>query len=345
MVYSASGVSAYAMHGDETYFLTRQLVYTFAGIVVFFMAASLPIKFYQSNARAFMFLAILLLFAVYVPVVGHSAGGAQRWLRVGPIQFQPVEFAKLACCIYLADYVSRKSAEIQTGGWKVFVPMFFLVGFVGILTLLEPDLGSFAIVAFITAIILFLGGLMIRYILSILIVFVPMFYFLIIKVPYRLSRLQAYLNPWEDPQGSGFQIIQSFLAIGSGGAWGVGLGKSSQKLFYLPSSHNDFILAILSEELGLAGILVVVLLYIAFFIASIRITKKAEQPFEKLLATSVSLLIILQAIFHMMVATGLVPTKGLPLPFVSYGGSSIFMSLFAVGILMAIDRKNKKRKA
>jgi cell division protein FtsW len=160
-------------------------------------------------------------------------------------------------------------------------------------------------------------------------------------VPYRLSRLEAYLNPWEDPQGSGFQIIQSFLAFASGGINGVGLGQSTQKLFYLPSSHNDFILAVIGEELGLIGIMFVITLYVLFFVCCIRMARKTDQPFEKLLITSITLLIILQTVIHMMVATGLVPTKGLPLPFISYGGSSIVVNLIAVGILIAIDRRKR----
>ena len=170
----------------------------------------------------------------------------------------------------------------------------------------------------------------------------PALYFLIIRVPYRLSRLEAYLNPWEDPQGSGFQIIQSFLAFASGGVNGVGLGQSTQKLFYLPSSHNDFILAVIGEELGLVGIMMVIALYVVFFLCCIRMARKTDQPFEKLLITSITLLIILQTIFHMMVGTGLVPTKGLPLSFISYGGSSIVVNLIAVGILMAVDRRKHR---
>ena len=173
-------------------------------------------------------------------------------------------------------------------------------------------------------------------------VLLPAFYFLIIRVPYRLSRLEAYLNPWEDPQGSGFQIIQSFLAFASGGVRGVGLGQSTQKLFYLPSSHNDFILAVIGEELGLIGIMGVIALYGLFFFCCIRMARRADQPFEKLLITSITLLIILQTVIHMMVATGLVPTKGLPLPFISYGGSSIVVNLIAVGILVAVDRRKRR---
>ncbi|MEI7751205.1 MAG: putative lipid II flippase FtsW [Candidatus Omnitrophota bacterium] len=341
MIYSASGVLAFDRHGNELFFLMRQGLYVILGTIGFFIASALPTDFYKQNARAFMLLAIMLLMAVYLPVIGHSAGGARRWIHLGGFQFQPVEFAKLACCIYLADYIGRKIAVVQKGDVRVFVPPLILIGFVCGLTLLEPDLGSVAFIVMMTSVILFVSGLQLRYVFGALAVLLPALYFLIIRVPYRLSRLEAYLNPWEDPQGSGFQIIQSFLAFASGGVHGVGLGQSTQKLFYLPSSHNDFILAVIGEELGLIGIMFVIALYILFFVCCIRMARKTDQPFEKLLITSITLLIVLQTVIHMMVATGLVPTKGLPLPFISYGGSSIVVNLIAVGILIAIDRRKR----
>ena len=342
MIYSASGVMAYDRHGSELFFLIRQGLYVLLGTIGFFIASTLPVDFYKHNARAFMLLAIMLLMTVYLPVIGHSAGGARRWIHLGAFQFQPVEFAKLACCIYLADYIGRKIAVVQKGDVRVFVPPLILIGLVCGLTLLEPDLGSVAFIVMMTSVILFVSGLQLRYVFGALAVLLPALYFLIIRVPYRLSRLEAYLNPWEDPQGSGFQIIQSFLAFASGGVHGVGLGQSTQKLFYLPSSHNDFILAVISEELGLIGVMFVIVLYALFFVCCIRMARKTDQPFEKLLITSITLLIVLQTVIHMMVATGLVPTKGLPLPFISYGGSSIVVNLIAVGILVAIDRRKRR---
>jgi len=342
MIYSASGVLAHDRYGNELFFLIRQGLYVILGTIGFFIAATLPVDFYKKNARAFMLLAIMLLIAVFLPVIGHTAGGARRWLHIGGFQFQPVEFAKLACCIYLADYIGRKIAIVQKGDIRVFVPPLILIGLVCGLTLLEPDLGSVAFIVMMTSVILFVSGLQLRYVFGALAVLLPALYFLIIRVPYRLSRLEAYLNPWEDPQGSGFQIIQSFLAFASGGVRGVGLGQSTQKLFYLPSSHNDFILAVIGEELGLIGVMFVIALYGLFFFCCIRMARRADQPFEKLVITSITLLIILQTVIHMMVATGLVPTKGLPLPFISYGGSSIVVNLIAVGILVAIDRRKRR---
>ncbi len=343
MIYSSSGVLAYQRYGNAQYFLIRQFIFAVLGTIGFFIAASMPIQFYKQNARAFMLFAILLLVIVFLPGVGHGAGGAKRWIRILGFQFQPVEFAKLACCIYLADYLSRKLPLVQKGNVLIFIPPLILIGIVCVLTILEPDLGSVAFMVMLTGTVFFIAGFRIRYILGGLLLFIPVFYFLIVRVPYRLSRLEAYLNPWEDPQGSGFQIIQASLAFALGGTHGVGLGQSTQKLFYLPASHNDFILAVIAEELGFVGVMAILCLYILFFLCCIRLAKRTEQPFEKLLILSLTLLIILQTIFHIMVETSIVPTKGLPLPFISYGGSSIVANLTALGILMAIDRHIPRR--
>ncbi len=342
MIYSSSAVLANERYQNAQYFLYRQLLFVTLGTIGFFLAASLPLKFYKNNSRVFMLLAILMLLMVYLPVIGRSAGGARRWLSIAGFQFQPVEFAKLACCIYLADYLSRKIAVVQKGDVKVYLPPTILIGTICVLTILEPDLGSTSLMALLTAIMFFVAGIRLRYIIGVLLSLAGMLYALILMKPYRISRLQAYLNPWQDPQGSGFQIIQSFLAFALGGFRGVGLGQSTQKLFYL--SHNDFILAVIAEEMGLLGVMVVIGLYVVFLLCCIRMAKKTDQPFEKLLITALTLLIILQTIIHMMVATGLVPTKGLPLPFVSYGGSSVVLNLITVGILMTVDRRRVSQR-
>lgn len=207
MIYSASGVLAHDRYENEAFFLIRQSFYVLLGTMGFFIAAALPVQFYKKNARAFMLLSIMLLMAVYLPVIGHSAGGARRWIHLGGFQFQPVEFAKLACCIYLADYLGRKIAWVQKGDIFVFVPPLILIGLVCILTLLEPDLGSVAFIVMTTAVIFFVAGLQLRYVVGATALLLPALYFLIIRVPYRLSRLEAYLNPWEDPKGRAFRLF------------------------------------------------------------------------------------------------------------------------------------------
>jgi cell division protein FtsW len=213
------------------------------------------------------------------------------------------------------------------------------------LILLQPDLGSSVFIFLVAALLFFISGIRMRYVLAVGLVFLPAFYFLVARVPYRLSRITAYLNPWNDPQGSGFQIIQSLLAFGLGGVGGVGLGESTQKLFYLPQSHNDFILSIIGEELGLVGVLTVIFLYAVILVAGFRIAERARGHYEKLFVLSLVLLVVLQALINMLVATGLIPTKGLPLPFVSYGGTALVFNLLSIGLLLAMDRAIKSGKS
>ncbi len=343
MTYSASGVYAGQIHKNPQYFLIRQVLYAAIGTFALFITASIPLSFWKNHARSMILLALAFLVMVFLPFVGHRAGGARRWIWLGAFNFQPAEFAKIAVCLYLSDYLSRKRREIKKGGPGVFVPPLLLVGAVCLLTLLQPDLGSSGFMFILVCLLFFLVGIRLRYVLSALLIFFPVFYFLVMRVPYRLNRVTAYLNPWQDPQGTGFQIIQSFVAFGLGGIKGVGLGQSTQKLFYLPSSYNDFIFSIIGEELGLVGILFIMLLYAVIFLCGIRMAGRADQDYQKLLILSLTLLIVLQALIHMLVTTGLIPTKGLPLPFVSYGGTSLVFNLMAAGLLLATDRSVRSR--
>ncbi len=344
MTYSASAIFAEHVYKNPQHFLIRQVLYVLIGTAVLFTTASVPTQFWKRHARALMLLAIALLMTVFLPVIGRTAGGAKRWLHLGPVNFQPVEFAKIAVCVYLADYLSRKMKFIKKGSLYVFVPPIILVGMICGLTLLQPDLGSCAFIFIISATLFFMAGIRLRYVFITALVFVPVLYFLVIRVPYRLSRMTAYLNPWNDPQGSGFQIIQSFLAFALGGLKGVGLGQSTQKLFYLPSSYNDFILSVIGEELGFVGVLFMMLLYVVIFFCGIHMAENAEHDYEKLLILSLTLVIVLQALINMLVATGLIPTKGLPLPFVSFGGTSLVFNLMAVGFLLGMDRQSRERR-
>lgn len=343
MTYSASAVYAESVYGYAQYFLIRQTVFVALGTLVLFITASVPFYYWRDNARAILLLAIALLLAVYVPVLGRQAGGARRWLDFGLVNFQPAEFAKVAVCLYLSDYIARKSKRVQQGGLGVFLPPMALIGIICGLIILQPDLGSCAFIAIVTLILFFVGGIRLRYVAIVATALLPVLYFLVIRVPYRLSRVTAYLNPWEDPQGSGFQMIQSFLAFGLGGAKGVGLGQSTQKLFYLPSAHNDFIFAIIGEELGFAGLFTVIVLFICIFVAGMLIASKTHDIFNRLLALSLTIFFVIQAIINMMVATGLLPTKGLPLPFISYGGTSIVMNLMAVGLILGAEINQRRR--
>lgn len=338
MTYSASAIYAEQVFKDPAYFLKRHVLYVLLGTTLLFFITGLDPYLWREHAREVLVSSLFLLGLVLVPFFGHEAGGARRWIRLGPLNFQPAEIAKVAICLYLSDYLSRRIKGIQRGEFSVLLPPLLILGLTCGLILLEPDLGSSLFIFLVSAILFFLAGIRLRYVLLASLAFVPAFYFLVVRTPYRLSRVTAYLNPWSDPQGSGFQVIQSLLAFGLGGVRGVGLGESTQKLFYLPQSYNDFIFSIIGEELGLVGSLSVLFLYGTIFFTGLKIAGRARGSYERLFIISLVLLVVLQALINMLVATGLIPTKGLPLPFVSYGGSSLVFNLAAVGLLLAMDR-------
>ncbi len=342
MIYSASAVYADQYFNSPTYFLRRQLFYVVIGALMYFMSSSIDPDFLRRHSRFFIGLAVVLLIAVFLPVLGRAAGGAKRWIQLPFVTFQPVEYAKLAMCIYLADYLSRKREPITAGSITVFFPPAIILFLICGLVIAQPDLGSCIFLFLLIGILFFLSGIKLRYILLAAVLVFGVFVFLILKAPYRMNRITAYLDPWKDPRGSGFQIIQSFLAFGLGGIQGVGLGQSTQKLFYLPQSHTDFIFSIIGEELGLIGALAVVGLYAAFFFFGNRLAQRCRDPYLKLLAFSLVIFITLQALINLLVAVGLIPTKGLPLPFVSYGGTALIFHMMSVGILIAIDRKSAR---
>lgn len=338
MTYSASAIYAEQAFKSPTYFLKRQILYVVIGTFLLFFAAGRDPYLFKEHAREILIFSFILLALVLVPIFGHTAGGARRWIRLGPINFQPAEISKIAICLYLSDYLSRRIKGIQRGEFVVLLPPLLILILTCGLILLEPDLGSSVFIFIVSAILFFLAGIRIRYVALASLFFLPGFYFLVVRIPYRLNRVTAYLNPWNDPQGSGFQIIQSLFAFGLGGLKGAGLGASTQKLFYLPQSYNDFIFSIIGEEIGFIGTFSVLALYGVILFAGLRIARRARGNYEKFFVTSLVLLVVLQAIINMLVATGLIPTKGLPLPFVSYGGSSLVFDLLAVGLLLAMDR-------
>ena len=338
MTYSASAVYADQTFQSATYFLRRQIFYTIIGSFLFFLATTIDPAFLRKHSRLLMALAIVLLVAVFLPFLGRRAGGARRWIQLSFLSFQPVEFAKLAMCIYLSDYLSRKRESISAGSITVFAAPAILLFLLFMLVIAQPDLGSCIFLFLLMGILFFLSGIRLRYILIALGFALVLVVFLIWKAAYRMSRITAFLDPWKDPRGSGFQIIQSFVAFGLGGIKGVGLGQGTQKLFYLPQSHTDFIFSVIGEELGLIGALFVVLLYGAFFFFGNRLAQRCRDPFLRLLAFSLVIFITLQAVINLLVVVGLIPTKGLPLPFVSYGGTALIFHMISVGLLVAIDR-------
>ena len=343
MIYSASAVFSDQIFGSATYFFRRQLFYLVLGTLVFCACMGIDPDWLQKHSRRLVISAILFLALVFIPGIGHTGGGARRWIGLSAFNFQPVEFGKLAICLYLSDYLTRKIKPLTEGEPSVLVPPLAVLLVVLSLLIVQPDLGSCIFIVLVSGILFFLAGIKPRYIIIAVIPVLAAVSVLIIKAPYRLNRIVAFLDPWKDPSGSGFQIIQSFVAFASGGWKGVGLGESTQKLFYLPQSYTDFIFSIIGEELGFMGACTVLLLYGVFFLLGIRISGKCREPFYRLFSYSLVLIVTLQALINVLVTIGLIPTKGLPLPFVSYGGTSLIFNMTAVGLLVAIDRKSASR--
>jgi cell division protein FtsW len=337
MIYSASSIYAWDRYKDSLFFLKRHIIFLLIGILFTFFVMCIDYRSFQRYARPLLFISIILLILVLIPGIGREVSGARRWFRFKFISFQPSEFANLAVIIYISDFISRKGKVIKTF-FRGFVPPVCVLGMVTLLILMQPDLGTTLALGAVVFIMLFVAGVRPAYLLSTILSGLPMLYILIFSVPYRAKRIMAFLNPWLDPKGSGFQIIQSQIALGSGGIFGLGLGHSKQKLFYLPAAHTDFIFSIIGEELGLLGTLGVIILFIIFIQQGLKIIKNAPDKFGYFVALGLVLMISLKAIINIGVSCGMLPTKGLPLPFISYGGSSFIFDLLSVGLLINIGR-------
>lgn len=346
MVYSSSvdvaalkQISKY----QNYYYLLRHSIYLTISIVCGLIAFLIPINFWQKFAPTFFVFGILLLIAVLVPGIGKMVNGSQRWIPIGIMNFQPSELVKLFTIIYAADYVLRKSRQIGTFA-RGFLPMSLAIALVGSLLIYQPDFGALVVVICISMGILFLGGISLKIIFG-LMLSVPIAMYSLLKIaPYRVDRITTFLSPFEDLYGKGWQLSHSLIAIGRGDFFGVGLGESIQKLQYLPEAHTDFILAILAEELGLLGFTMITVLYAVMIIRIFGISKISTQlrnNFSALLAQGIGLWFGIQAAINIGVNVGFFPTKGLTLPFVSYGGSALLVTFIASGILMRIDYENK----
>lgn len=338
MIYSASAIYAYGKMGDSLYYLKRHLVYLAIGFAMMFFAMSLDLDTLKKFSKPLMIVSIIMLLLVLVPHIGRVTGGARRWFRFGIVNFQPSEFAKIAIILYVADIVSRKGNSIKSF-IHGYLPAAMVIGLTAGLVLLEPDLGTAVTIAAIAFVMLFAGGVNIYHIIASFLSSLPLLYVLLFSVPYRRKRIMIFINPWSDPRGTGFQIIQSFIALGSGGPFGVGLGQSKQKLFYLPASHTDFIFSIIGEELGFIGTGALIILFGLFLWQGMKVVFKSVGTFEKLIALGVVSLITLEAVINIGVTAGSLPTKGLPLPFISYGGSGLIFHLMAAGLLLNVAKR------
>ncbi len=337
-IYSSSSFLAAHRLGDGYYYLKRQAVFCLLGLCLLIFAKNIPSTVYRKLTYPLLLLSLVLLGLLFVPGVGVKVGGANRWLRFAFISFQPSELAKLSLAIYVAYSMAKKGPHMSFFSKGLF-PHLFVAGTFITLILLQPDLGTAIITGCWLLILLFVGGVSIFQLLAVLILSTPIWLWLVWNADYRLKRWLTFISPWEDPQGLGFQIIHSFLAFGSGGIFGVGLGNSKQKLFYLPEPHTDFILSVIAEELGLVGLAVIIILFCILIMRGITVALNARDLYSSYLAMGLTCFIGLQVLVNMGVVMGLLPTKGLPLPLISYGGSSLVINLLSIGILLSVSAR------
>ena len=337
MVFSASAVMAKERYGSAYEFLIKQLIWAVAGIVAMIIAMKVDYKRLKHPAIVFLSLGVttLLLISVFFLARTH---GTHRWFHLGPVSFQPSELAKPALILFLAWFLENKTKAMDDWRNTLLPAVAPTVVFLALIVF-QPDLGTSIACAGITACMLFVAGIRLRYFGYAFLAGLPALYFLIFHVSYRKDRILAFLNPYSDPQGRGFHMIQSLIAVSTGGVTGLGLMEGKQKLFYLPEPHTDFIFAVTAEELGLLGALTVVILFAIFLWRGVRVSLRAPDNFGRFLAVGITSMIVLQAFINISVVLGLMPTKGIPLPFVSYGGSSLFVTLACVGVLLNITKQ------
>lgn len=339
MVYSSSALFAETKYHDQYYFLKRQIVWSLIGLVFFVAASNMSLSFWQKSVKLFFVGSVLSLMLVLV--IGPEISGAKRWIRLGGLGFQPSELAKLTMILVVADYLDRRQSRLKDF-MRGLLPLLCLVGVMVGLILLEPDLGTPVLMSSVFLMLLILGGARWRHLFTMALVTLPFVVLAVVKVSYRLKRFFAYLDPWSDAQGAGYQLVQSLLALGSGGFFGRGLGNSKIKISSLPDCHTDFIFSILGEELGLMGTLTCAALFLFLCMRGLKIAQQTSNCYARLVATGISLMIGFQAIINMGVSCGLFPTKGMPLPFISFGGSSLLILLTSVGILSHISKNVEK---
>ncbi len=336
MVYSASHIWSEYKYDDAFYYLKRQMLFAGAGVAAMFIFMFIPYTICKKYVNIILISCFILLIAVLIPGIGMIRGGARSWIGVGAFSIQPSEFMKLGLIIFLAALLSEKQKYI-TSFTKGFLPCLLLIFTAFGLIMLQPDLGTGLVLVLTCITMIFIAGARISHFAGLGVLGIAGFALLILSAPYRISRITAFLNPWEDPLGDGFQIIQSLYAIGPGGLMGLGLGNSLQKYFYLPEPQTDFIFAVLAEELGFIGGTAVILLFFLLLWRGVKVALENTDPFARYLAIGIVAMIAIQAMINISVVIGLIPVTGITLPFLSYGGSSLTLTLCSVGILLNIS--------
>lgn len=347
MVYSSSIATAEAARStgyQQSYYLLRHSLYIFLGLLAGVMVFQIPSKMWQGIAPYLFILGVFLLVLVLIPGVGKEVNGSRRWLSLFVFNLQPSELMKLFAVLYAADYTVRKGIVKNTFG-KAFLPMFFVMLVVGVLLLSEPDMGAFVVVCAIAMCTLWLGGYKLKVFAALLLTLPAAFTALIIFSPYRMQRVVSFMDPWADPYGKGYQLSHALIAFGRGEWFGVGLGASIEKLFYLPEAHTDFLLAVIAEELGFVGVAAVIMLFAWLIMRAFAIGRQAamlDRLFAALVAQGIAAWIGIQAMINIGVNMGVLPTKGLTLPLMSYGGSGVVVNCVAIALLLRIDWENRR---
>jgi cell division protein FtsW len=344
MIYSASLLRSQAIYNDKYFILKSQVLWMIVGLVALIIFSNVDYRVYQRYSKFFILAALILMVFVFLPGLGHQVGKAKRWIKVGFVGFQPSELAKVALVIYMADLLTRKK-EIMHDFKESFLPALLVLGAFVVLLLLQSNLGTAVFFLLLAFVMFFLAGMGIRQMVAVFLGILPVVIIAVIKESYRLKRIFGYLDPWAYPDTIGYNIIQSWKSFYNGGLFGVGLGQGIQKMWYLPAPHTDFIFAVAGEEAGLLGVLIILFLFGVILVRGMSIAAHASDMFSKLLAAGLTLMICLQAIVNMSVVTGLLPTTGLVLPFLSYGGTALVINMTTIGILLNIHKQNVENRS
>ena len=342
MIYSSSSIWANYKFGDSFHYVKQQGLFILVGIPMMIAVSKIDYTVYYKKTNIILGICLLLLVLVLIPGIGSVRNGSRSWFGIGQFGIQPSEFTKLAMIIFTAKYLSHNQKEmrsIKRGVLPILGLLMFLFG----LIMLQPDFGTGTVLVMSIIVMIFVSGVNLSFFVKIGILGIVAIVALIIVAPYRLERILSFLNPWQDPLGSGFQIIQSLYAIGPGGLLGLGFGNSIQKHFYLPEPQTDFIFSVISEEFGFMGVLIVSSLFVTIIYRGIKIALNCEESFGKYLAFGITFQLAFQSILNLMVVVGLIPVTGVTLPFLSYGGSSLLITLMSMGILLNISRSSSDR--
>lgn len=341
MVFSASFTVSYWDMGNRWFFTERQLIWAGIGLLAMFTSMNIPLRFYRDYFFLILIVSIFLLSMVFIPGLGKNINGANSWIGIGSLTIQPGEFAKLGLIIYLAALISKKKEKIRTFKQGVLPPLVITLVFFMMIAL-QPDYGTAMILLATAGIVIYAGGAKFKHLFYLGLAGITILPMIIFSAGYRLSRFTSFLDPWSDPYGSGYHLIQSLIALGNGGILGIGFGKGIQKFFYLPYPQSDFIFSVIGEELGFIGILIFLFLFLLLLWRILIISLRSNETFGTLTGIGVVSILSLQAFINIGGVTGTIPITGVPLPFISTGGSSLIMSMIAIGIILSLSRENNK---